>query len=55
MTIKEISEWLVKVFDSTFREEVEDLTFFVPWDLERNMPRVTVDTASVYLDTLWIA
>lgn len=55
MTIKEISEWLVKVFDSNFREEIENLTFFIPWDLERNIPKVTVDIAGVSLDTIWIA
>jgi hypothetical protein len=35
--------------------EIEDLTFFVPWDFENNMPKVTVDVSGVFLDTLWIA
>ena len=55
VTINEIREWLVKGFDSSLREEIEDLTFFVPWDLERNIPKVTVDIAGVSLDTMWIA
>ncbi|MFB0506177.1 MAG: GNAT family N-acetyltransferase [Thermodesulfobacteriota bacterium] len=55
MTINEIKELLVKGFDSSLREEIEDLTFFVPWDLERNIPKVTVDSAGVSLDTMWIA
>jgi GNAT superfamily N-acetyltransferase len=54
-TIYEIREWLVKGFDSNLREEIEDLTFFVPWDIEKNMPRVTVDVTGVSLDTVWIA
>ena len=55
LTINEIKDWLVKVFDSSLREEIEDLTFFVPWDLERNFPRVTVHILGVSLDTMWIA
>ena len=55
VTINEIREWLVKGFDSRLREEIEDLTFFVPWDLERNIPKVTVDIAGVSLNTMWIA
>ena len=54
-TIKEIKKELMKRFGSSFFEEIEELTFFVPWNLETNMPRVTVDTVGVYLDTLWIA
>ena len=55
VTINEIKELLVKGFDSSLSEEIEDLTFFVPWDLERNIPKVTVDIAGVSLDTIWIA
>jgi GNAT superfamily N-acetyltransferase len=53
--INEIKEGLMKVFHSSSREEIRDLTFFVPWDLERNIPRVTVDIKGVSLDVLWIA
>ena len=55
MTINEIRGWLMKGFDSSLREEIEELTFFVPWDLERNIPRLRVDISSVLLDTIWIA
>lgn len=55
LTLKEVIEWLMKVFGSNFREEIEDLTFFVPWDIERNIPKVTVDISGVSLNTLWIA
>ena len=55
LTVKEVKKELMKRFGSSFHEEIEDLTFFIPWNLESNMPRVTVDTASVYLDTVWIA
>ena len=55
LTINEIKKWLMKEFDPGPREEIEDLAFFIPWDLERNIPRVTVDTRGVSLNTLWIA
>lgn len=55
MTIKEISQWLVNVFGSNLHEEIEDLTYFVPWDLERNLPKVVVETGGVSHDTIWIA
>lgn len=55
MTINEIREWLMKGFDSNLRDEIEDLTFFTPWDFERNIPRIHVDISGVSLDTLWIA
>jgi GNAT superfamily N-acetyltransferase len=55
LTINEIRRWLTKVFDPSLLDAIEDLTFFVPWDLERNMPRVAVDGSGVSLDTVWIA
>ncbi len=55
LTINEIRKWLMKKFDPGLQGEIEDLAFFIPWDLERNIPRVTVDTRGVSLDTLWIA
>lgn len=55
LTINEIRKWLMKKFDPGLQEEIEELAFFIPWDLERNIPRVTVDTKGVSLDTLWIA
>jgi hypothetical protein len=39
------------------REETvaDSLTCFVPWDLENNQPRLMIDFASVYLESLWVA
>ena len=50
-----IREWMRKKFHSGFRQEIEDLAYFFPWDIENNLPRVNVDIAGVSLDTLWIA
>ena len=55
LTRDEIRGWLVKAFDLSLREEIEDLTFFVPWDIERNIPRIAVQILGVSLDTVWIA
>ena len=54
-TIDEIREWLAKTLDPRLREEIEELIFFIPWNPERNIPRVSVDAAGVFLDTLWVA
>jgi GNAT superfamily N-acetyltransferase len=54
-TINEIKKRLMKEFHSGLSEEIEDLTFFVPWDLERNIPRIHVDISGISLNILWIA
>jgi hypothetical protein len=53
--INDIKEWLVTKFDPGFREEIEELAYFVPWDIQRNIPKVAVDISGVSLDTIWIA
>jgi len=55
VTINEISKGLMKVFGSGHRKEIEDLAFFVHWDLERNIPKVTVDVKGISLDAVWVA
>jgi len=54
-TINQVNTWLRKSLGPRASREVEDLTFFVPWDFDMNMPKVTVDVAGVFLDTLWVA
>ena len=54
-TINEIKSWATKALHPIPREEIEDLTFFIPWELERNVPRVHVDISGISLDRLWIA
>jgi hypothetical protein len=55
VTINEINKELMKGFGSGHRKEIEDLAFFVPWDLERNIPKVTVDVKGISLDVVWLA
>jgi len=52
---REAKTWLASRTDPAHREELEELVFFVRWDLERNMPMVSVDAAGPSVDALWIA
>jgi len=54
-TINEIKEWLRKVCDPSLREEIEDLTFFVPWDFETDIPKLMVDEMGTSLPNVWLA
>lgn len=54
-TINEIKGWAKKALHPSPREEIEDLTFFIPWEIERNIPKITVDNVGVSLNNLWIA
>jgi GNAT superfamily N-acetyltransferase len=53
--INEIKEWLRKAFDPSLHEEIDDLTFFVAWDLQKDIPKLMVDDMGMSLQTLWIA
>ncbi len=55
VTIRGIVEEFQKMFDKGLRGEIEDLAFFIPWDIERNFPILNVDTTGVSLNTVWIA
>jgi GNAT superfamily N-acetyltransferase len=54
-TIDEIRNSLAREFNSLWRQEVEDLTYFVPWDIEKNRPRLRVDVSGISFETIWIA
>jgi hypothetical protein len=54
-TIKEATDFMKKQFSPSLRREIDDLTYFVPWDIEQNFPKVTVDVNGVSLNTLWIS
>jgi GNAT superfamily N-acetyltransferase len=54
-TIKDARDFLRKEFAPRFRREIDELTYFVPWDVERNLPSVTVDVSGISLNTLWIS
>jgi hypothetical protein len=41
--------------NQSFHQEIENLTYFIPWDVEKNFPRICVDISSISMDTIWIA
>jgi GNAT superfamily N-acetyltransferase len=53
--IKNTENSLRKGFPSRFKREIEELAYFIPWDIERNLPEVRVDISGISLDTIWIA
>jgi hypothetical protein len=54
-TLKRTREWLMKTVDARRHPELEDLSYFVSWDILKNIPRVQVDGSSISLVSLWIA
>lgn len=53
--IHEIQNELRVNLNQSFHQEIENLTYFIPWDIEKNSPRVCVDISSISMDTIWIA
>lgn len=54
-TIGDIRDYLETKFKSRFRGEIEDLTYFLPWNIEINIPKVHVDISGASLETVWLA
>jgi hypothetical protein len=53
--IKETEKSLKKRFHSQFKREIEELAYFIPWDIELNTPAIRVDISGISLDTVWLA
>jgi GNAT superfamily N-acetyltransferase len=53
--INEIKAWMRKVCDPSLHEEVEDITFFIPWDLQKDIPKLMVDDRGMSFDNVWVA
>lgn len=54
-TINDTRAYLKKRFHSRFKDEIEDLTYFIPWDIEKNTPAVRVDISGISLDRVWVS
>ncbi len=54
-TIKEVEDALRKGLPAGFRHEINEITYFVPWHIEENLPAVSVDIAGISLGTIWIS
>ncbi len=53
--IHDIQTWLRCDLDPSLHEQIGDLTYFIPWDIGKNFPRVCVDMLRLSLETIWIA
>jgi hypothetical protein len=53
--IREIKARLRKGVDSSLSEEIEDLAFFISWDLQKNIPKLIVDAMGISMEAIWIA
>ena len=53
--INDIKEWMRKMCAPSVYEEIEDLAFFVPWDLQKDIPKLMVDETGMSLHNVWIA
>jgi hypothetical protein len=55
-TIIKIMDWIKEHVRVPEREQLHDLAWFIPWNLERNSPLFSIDPANVpYLEQIWIA
>jgi len=54
-TINEIKNWLRKELNPGLRQEIEELTYFIPWDIGKNIPKIHIDISGTSFDRLWIA
>lgn len=55
-TITGIMGWIKEHIRLPERGEIQDLAWFIPWNLERNSPLFSIDPANVpYLEQIWIA
>lgn len=55
ITVNQIKDWLLRRVERGLWEEVKELAFFVPWDLEKNIPKLHIDLTKVYMDRVWVA
>lgn len=53
--VNETGDSLRKKFHSRFKRDIEELAYFIPWDIERNAPVIRVDISGISLDSVWLA
>lgn len=53
-TMNDTEAYLKKKLHTRFRSEIEDLTYFIPWNIEENMPAIRVDISGISLDRVWV-
>ncbi len=54
-TVSRATEMLAKLTNGEAEDLIPCITFFVPWNLESNQPKIAVDFSSQYIESIWIA
>jgi hypothetical protein len=54
-TVRNTNRMISETLDLREETVTDSLTCFVPWDLERNQPRLMIDFTHVYLECVWMA
>ncbi|MBW1721263.1 MAG: hypothetical protein JRJ78_04290 [Deltaproteobacteria bacterium] len=54
-TLQRARELLVEELDKSLLVDPEFISWFVSWDLEKNIPRIGVDASGPCLESIWIA
>ncbi|MBI5571071.1 MAG: hypothetical protein HY914_14095 [Desulfomonile tiedjei] len=54
-TVRRTAEWLGSRLSPEESPVLEDLTYFVAWNLDRNQPKLQVDFAGSSVESIWIA
>ncbi len=54
-TVRNVYEMISEKIGMREDALADSLTCFVPWDLENNQPRLTIDFAKVYMESVWMA
>lgn len=54
-TAKRASEWLQARVQKEEMRLLEDISYFVAWNLETNQPKIVVDMSGSYLEAVWIS
>jgi len=54
-TVRKTQDWLKAHLNKEDDYLLDQFTYFVSWDLEANQPRLVVDFAGSYLESIWVA
>ena len=54
-TVRKTQDWLKSQLNQEDEFLLDQFTYFVSWDLEANQPKVVVDFAGSYLESIWVA
>ena len=54
-TVRRAQDWLKSRLNKDDELLLDQFTYFVSWDLEANQPKLVVDFAGSYLESIWVS